>query len=260
MATIDYSEISAYWDDNVAVWPIAKHSAGTPEFFLETESYRFDKLDYLDKRVDYAGYAQCEVLEIGCGLGNDLSRFARGGAQCTGIDISPAAVELARANFEQRGLKGDFEVMNGEDMSFAENQFDVVYCHTVLQFTPDPMRVINEIHRVLKPGGVGYLMATNRRSWLYLMHLLFRIKIDHLSSPVYNRHSFRQFSEMLGAFEDVTILRERYPVATRIHSGAMAGLFNAVFVPVYERLVPLRLKQLFAHHFLAVCRKQTAGS
>ena len=66
----------------------------------------------------------------------------------TGIDISPRAIELARTNFAQRGSPGGFAVMDGEALEFPDRSFDVVYCHTVLHFTPHPERMVGEIHRV----------------------------------------------------------------------------------------------------------------
>ncbi len=145
--------VRQYWDEHVHDWKIAKHPPGTAEFFEETEAYRFEKLHYLPLLVDFAGFSGKSLLEVGCGLGNDLARFARGGAVVTGIDIAPKAIELSKANFSQRGLQGQFRVMNGEALDFADNSFDVVYCHTTLHFTPDPRRMVAEIHRVLRPEG-----------------------------------------------------------------------------------------------------------
>ena len=67
-----------------------------------------------------------------------------------GFDLAPHSISLAVRNFEQRGLKGSFALMDGERLGVADDTFDLVYCHTVLHFTPDPaamVRLRNELRR-----------------------------------------------------------------------------------------------------------------
>ncbi len=247
-------EVRAYWNLHVDDWKIASHPPGSPGFFEETERYRFEKLDYLPRLVDYSAYAGLSLLDVGCGLGNDASRFVRGGARVTGIDLAPRAVDLCRRNFAQRGLKGEFLEMDGEAMRFADEQFDVVYCHTVLHFTPRPDRMIDEIHRVLRPGGTAILMAVNRRSWLFLLQGLLKTDIDYADAPVFHRLTRGDFQDRLKAFDEVDMRVERFPVPTRVHHGLRAVLFNAGFVGTFNAL-PRRLTGPLGHHLLAFCRK-----
>lgn len=128
-------DIQAYWNTHIHDLELARHPVGTPEFFDDLESYRFRKLDYLPEIVDFSGYANKQVLEIGCGLGLDLARYAAGGAHVHGIDLSDTAIGLARQHFEQRGLPGSFTVMNGEALEYPDHSFDLVYAHGVLQYT-----------------------------------------------------------------------------------------------------------------------------
>lgn len=245
-----------FWDRNVHDWKIASHPVGTAEYFHEIEDYRFDKLRYLAQRVDFFGYPGCRVLDVGCGLGNDLSRFARGGSKVTGIDISPRAIELAARNFAQRGLEGEFLVMDGETMAFPAQSFDVVYCHTVLHFTPDPARMVQEIHRVLRSDGVAILMTVNRKSWMNWLRHVMKVEIDHLDSPVFRHMSMSEFSEMLAPFPVVDLLAERFPVPTKIHRGFKAFLYNEFFVRGFNAL-PVSWTQRSGHHLLAFCRKSS---
>ena len=223
-------------------------------FFEEIEAYRFEKLHYLPQVVDFNGYRGQKLLDVGCGVANDLSRFVRGGAIVTGVDLAPHSIELAKANFSQRGLVGEFFVMNGEKLDFADNQFDVVYCHTVLHFTPHPERMIKEIHRVLKPGGKAILMTVNRRSWLNRLQKLMKVEIDHLDSPVFYQYSIPEFRQMLAAFREVRVLPERFPVATKVHSGLKAVVYNGLFVGLFN-LLPRTITRPLGHHLLAFCRK-----
>jgi len=246
--------VRQYWNQHVDDWKIARHPSGTAEFFAETEQYRFEKLHYLPERIPFRKHAGKKVLEVGTGLGNDLSRFAAGSALVTGIDLADRAIELAQANFQQRGLQGEFHCMDGEQMDFDANSFDLVYCHTVLQFTPDPARMVGEIHRVLKPGGQVILMAINNRSWLMLMHKLLKTEIDYMDAPVFQCFTAAAMRQLLSSFEQVQIIPERFPVRTRIHKGIKARLYNLLFVDIFNTL-PHHWVHWSGHHLLAYAEK-----
>jgi len=247
--------VQKFWNEHIHDWKVAKSPAGTKEFFNEIEEYRFEKLHYLPKLVDFSGYRGQTVLDVGCGVGNDLSRFCKGGSEVVGIDIAPHSIELAKDNFAQRELDGEFFIMNGERMTFPDATFDVVYCHTVLHFTPRPEKMIAEIRRVLKPGGTAILMTVNRRSWLNVLHKLMKVKIDHLDSPVFYKYTIHEFGQMLAAFDDLRIVPERFPVATKVHSGLKAKLFNTGFVGLYNEL-PRTLTRRTGHHLMAFGTKR----
>jgi len=244
--------VREYWKDRVSDWKVASSlQTGSNEYFLEVERYRFEKLAYLKRVVDYQGWAGRSVLDVGCGLGTDLSRFARGGANVTGIDLAPRAVDLARQNFEQRGLEGKFSVMDGENLDFPDDSFDFVYCHTVLHFTPNPEAMIAEIHRVLRPGGHALLMTINRRSWLYRLHKSFGIKLDYRDAPVFRHFDPAEFTELTSAFDQRQMLVERFPIRTEVHDGWKAKLYNSLFVDLYNAM-PERLIGQSGYHLLAL--------
>jgi 2-polyprenyl-3-methyl-5-hydroxy-6-metoxy-1,4-benzoquinol methylase len=250
----EMAAVRDYWQDHVTDWPIARAAPGTEEFFRETEAYRFEKLDYLDRLIDYAGHEGRDVLDIGCGLGNDTSRFARGGARITGIDIAPNAIRLSEENFRQRGLAGRFEVMDGEATAYPDASFDFVYCHTVLHFTPHPERMVREIHRVLRPGGRAVLMMVNARSWMRAMHRAAKVEIDHLAAPVFHWYPPARFEAMLAPFAEAEVRFERFPVPTRVHGGLRGRVYNRAFVDLFNAL-PKRLTGRTGHHMLAFVRK-----
>jgi 2-polyprenyl-3-methyl-5-hydroxy-6-metoxy-1,4-benzoquinol methylase len=246
--------VREFWERHVHDWKVARHPPGTREFFEEIEAYRFEKLHYLPRVVDFNAYHGKRLLDVGCGVANDLSRFAKGGAQVTGIDLAPHAIELAQTNFRQRGLAGEFAVMNGEHMQFPDSSFDVVYCHTVLHFTPQPQRMVQEIHRVLKPGGQAILMTVNKKSWLYRLQKLMKVEIDHLESPVYYQFTSTEFRRLLAPFRTVNIVPERFPVTTKVHSGLKALVYNGLFVGSFN-ILPRSLTRPLGHHLLAFCTK-----
>ena len=248
-------EVRDFWDKNVANWKVAAHlDVGSEAFFKEVERYRCEKLSYLEQRVDYSGYKGQSVLDVGCGLGTDLSRFAPGWAITTGVDISPVAVDLARKNFNWRGLKGDFAEMDGEALGFPENSFDFVYCHTVFHFTANPAKLVAEIKRVLKPGGEALIMTINRRSWLYFLHRVAGVKIDYMDAPVFHKYSYDEFKAVTDIFPDNDMIVERFPVHTEVHHGIKAKIYNLFFVDFYNAL-PRFLVGKTGYHLLSWVRK-----
>ena len=244
-----------YWDKNVANWKVANElKPGSPAFFQEVERYRFEKLSYLEKRVDYAAYQGKHLLDVGCGLGTDLSRFAAGGAVTTGIDISPVAVELAKKNFAWRNLPGKFAVMDGEALTFPDDSFDFIYCHTVFHFTANPTALVAEIRRVLKPGGEALIMTINRRSWLYFLHQIAGVKLDYMDAPAFHKYSFDEFKQATDVFSQNDLIVERFPVHTEVHSGLKATLYNRFFVDFYNAMPNWRIGKS-GYHLLSFVRK-----
>jgi 2-polyprenyl-3-methyl-5-hydroxy-6-metoxy-1,4-benzoquinol methylase len=250
----ELEDVRHYWNNHIHDWKVARSEPGTKAFFDEIEAYRFEKLHYLPRLVDFAGYAHNRVLDVGCGLGNDLSRFARQGATVVGIDLAERAIDLARQNFEQRGLAGEFYVMDGEHMEFADASFDVVYCHTVVHFTPHPAQLVQEIHRVLRPGGQAIIMTVNRRSWLNFLKKLMSVDVDHLDAPVFYQFTADEFYRLLAPFDQVRIVPERFPVRTKIHGGLKAKLYNGLFVDLFNAL-PRRWTAWSGHHLMAFAFK-----
>jgi len=110
------------------------------------------------------------VLEVGCGQGVDsikLCSILRPSASYIGIDYSPESVNQARQTSielsNQLTVKPIYKVGNAEALEFPDNSFDAVYSMGVIHHTADEHRAIREIWRVLKPGGVAYIVLY--RKW-----------------------------------------------------------------------------------------------
>src|SRR5919204_4751360 len=121
VATID--EVRAYWNTHIHDLEVSNAPPGSRGFFDDLDRYHFEKLHHLIRLVDFDGYRGRSVLDVGCGAGVDLARFAKRGAQVTGVDVAGSAIDLARANFAQQGLAGRFEVANGEQLPFGDSTF-----------------------------------------------------------------------------------------------------------------------------------------
>jgi len=159
--------VRAFWQAHPCGTKFSDTEIGTREFFARIEAHRYAKEWHIPEAADFAGARGLRVLEIGCGLGTDGVRFAKAGADYTGIDLTDAAIELARKRFELSGLRGELRVSDAENLDFADESFDLVYSHGVLHHTPDIARAVSEIHRVLKPGGRAIVMLYHRDSYNY---------------------------------------------------------------------------------------------
>ena len=159
--------VRAFWQAHPCGTRFSDAEMGTPEFFERVEAHRYTKEWHIPDAADFTGTRGLRVLEIGCGMGTDGAQFAQAGARYTGIDLTEAAIELARKRFELSGLEGEFRVADAENLDFADNSFDRVYSHGVLHHTPDTARAVAEIHRVLRPRGRAAVMLYHRGSYNY---------------------------------------------------------------------------------------------
>ncbi len=252
MATID--QVRQYWDQHIHDLDITHHPVGSRGFFEDLDQYHFEKLHHLLRLVDFDGHRGQSVLEVGCGAGVDLARFAKGGALVTGVDLSSSAIDLARANVAQQGLTADLRVADAEQLPFADAAFDFVFAHGVVQYTAHPQRLIDEVRRVLKPGGEAVFQVYNRISWLNALSKLMQVGLEHDDAPVLLKFSAGEFRQLLTGFRDVRIVPERFPVKSRLHGGWKGAIYNGLFVGTFNAL-PRSLVERFGWHLLAFCRK-----
>jgi len=248
------ADVRNYWEQHIHDLEITKHPVGSRGFFDDLDQYHFEKLHHLLRLVDFNGYKDRSVLEVGCGAGVDLARFAKGGARVTGVDLAASAIELAKANLSQQRLTADLRVADGEQSPFAENSFDLVYAHGVVQYTANPARLVAECRRVVKPGGEAIFQAYNRVSWLNALSKLMKVGLEHDDAPVLLKFSIGEFRRLLSGFSRVTIVPERFPVKSRLHRGWKGAIYNGAFVGTFNAL-PRPLVRRFGWHLLAFCRK-----
>lgn len=167
--TID--EVRAFWESDPCGSDTST-AADRLEYYREVERYRYGSAPSILEIGDFERYAGKRVLEIGCGLGTDGARFALAGADYVGVDLTDAAVAMARENFELRGLAGTFERSNAEELPFDQASFDHVYSFGVIHHSPSPRRIVEEIRRVLRPGGTVTVMLYNRTSVNYYVEIM----------------------------------------------------------------------------------------
>lgn len=107
--------------------------------------------------------SHCAVLNVGGSAGIIDNYLAKHFASVIGVDIDEPAVTHAKAVFQRENLA--FQVGDALDLQFPDASFDVAVCSQVYEHVPDAAKMMHEIHRVLKPGGVCYFAASNRLMW-----------------------------------------------------------------------------------------------
>jgi len=121
------------------------------------------------------------VLEVGCSIATDGLQFARKGAHYVGIDLTPSAIEIAKERFELYNVKGIFQVANAEEgIPFPTNTFDHIYSFGVIHHSPHTEKIVEEMYRVLRPGGTFTVMLYNRSSINYHVEIMFLRKLFRL--------------------------------------------------------------------------------
>jgi ubiquinone/menaquinone biosynthesis C-methylase UbiE len=161
-----------FWAENQPGFKFTDKPIGTPEFFADVAKHRYETEPHIPAIVRFGNWRNKDVLEVGCGIATDGTRFADAGARYTGVDATESAVQLARHRFEQAGLPGEFGVADATGLPFPDNSFDLVYSHGVMHHIPDTQAAIQESHRVLRPGGTLLVMVYHHNSLNYRVTIM----------------------------------------------------------------------------------------
>ncbi len=166
---VSLGSVRDFWQANPVAAAGVEAKPGTREFYANFDAIReadaCEPYELSDQIHGYSTSHGLKVLDVGCGNGYVLSRYARQGAEVSGVDLTGTAVELSRKRFELEGLAGTFTETDGEKLPFPDNHFDIVCSMGVLHHTANPAPMVSEMHRVLKPGGRCIVMLYNRYSW-----------------------------------------------------------------------------------------------
>ena len=146
----------------------------------------FERILFGDGRAWVCSQAAGHTLEIAVGTGRNLRHYPPG-TRLTGIELSPAMLEIARRQPAATELQADLRVGDAEALEFEDESFDTVTCTLALCTIPDDRVAVEEMWRVLRPGGRLLLLEHVRspvrpvRAGQRLLEPLFlRLEHDHL--------------------------------------------------------------------------------
>lgn len=117
------------------------------------------RLAWFDRQIDWTGKT---VLDLGCAGGFMAEALARRGADVTGIDPAADAIGAARAHARDSNLRIGYDVGVGEALPYDNASFDAVVCVDVLEHVADLHKVVSEVARTLRPGGLFLFDTINR--------------------------------------------------------------------------------------------------
>ena len=208
--------VKEYWEKDPCESRAGKKFKDRREFFRALDKYRHEGSPFIFKFTDFKSAKGKKVLEIGPGAGSDFIQWARNGAILYGRDLTEASVNLCLERLKLENLKADIKIGDAENLDFPNNFFDIVYSYGVIHHTPDTEKAIEEIYRVLKPGGTAKIMMYHSGgiTWKYewILFALLKLKpwksiksvaYEYNESPgtkIYSKkeveHLFRMFTNL----------------------------------------------------------------
>ena len=152
----------------------AQHSAAKPykglgmegavaRWYAGLTKKSLEEFKALARRVAQQIPPHAQVLEVAPGPGYFAIELAKlGEYEITGLDVSETFVQIARSNALNAGVQVDFRRGNASDLPFADESFDFLICRAAFKNFTEPVRALEEMHRVLKPGGSALIIDLRR--------------------------------------------------------------------------------------------------
>jgi ubiquinone/menaquinone biosynthesis C-methylase UbiE len=136
---------------------------------------------YLE-RMPVAGHDGKRILDYGCGPGYDVLGFGLSSkpARLVGVDVSPTSLAEAKDRLALHGVAAELVQIREDEarLPFEDASFDYIASSGVLHHVPDPVRVLRDLRRVLKPGGELRVMVYNRASVFFHLYVAYQVQIE----------------------------------------------------------------------------------
>jgi len=136
-------------------------------FFRAVELYAPCKRVPFDWLIDFGSLKTKDVLEIGVGNGSHAQLLAEHAKSFTGIDLTEYAVRSTAERLRVFGVTGDVRRMDAEQMEFPDDSFDLIWSWGVIHHSANTRKILEEMQRVLRPGGEALVMVYHRTFWEY---------------------------------------------------------------------------------------------
>lgn len=187
-------KVKSHWENEVCGIRYGR-SGDKRRFYDEIKNARYKLEPYIRDFAKFDQSKGLKVLEIGVGGGVDFGQWVIAGDKPTGIDLTTAGIDLTRDRLKMMGIEDSrysLLTADAESLPFEDNEFDLVYSWGVLHHSPDTAKCLQEIFRVLKPGGTLRIMIYHTPSWigfmLWLRYALFSGRITMSQKDVAFRY------------------------------------------------------------------------
>lgn len=163
-------QVRDFWNAQSCDTQVAQSEKFSRGYFEEIESFRYFDQPFIHSFAQFSRYRGKKVLEVGFGAGTDFIQWLRAGAIVSGVDLTLEALENVRHRISAYQLPAPekIAVADAENLPFESNYFDLGYSFGVLHHTPDTWRAMQELVRIVRPGGEIKVMLYNRHSvWAF---------------------------------------------------------------------------------------------
>ncbi len=248
-----FQEITDFWafqlNNEIYVQNHPDVVRGSKEYFDIILAARRRYIYYFPAMIEYLKESPSnKFLEVGCGMGTDTLVFFKKGFEVTGIDLTPAHIELAKRLFQLYKATGTLTENNAENLSFPAESFGCVYSFGVLHHTPDTQKAIREIYRILVPKGRAVIMLYNKWSLNNFAHWItgkgFENVKEEPDSPVTYRFTKNEVQKMCPNFCSCDITIEY------LFGAGWGKFYDIIPKPVY-----LLLSKLIGWHLIIYLQK-----
>lgn len=216
---------------------------------LKADSMRIDRLRFAFEDTP----REAKILNVGCGPGADIDFLLKAGNEVHGVDISDAALSLA----EKRGIiphKLDLTLL--EELPLNDISFDVIIASDIFEHLFDPLHLLKECHRLLKPQGILLASVPNHFFWKMRLKILFGGDLILPFHPESNQWDYfhirfftcQGFEEMLrqGQFIVTRRYHDRFIITPR-------GLPKSI-----DKAMTRRFPDIFSLHFIVKAMKNSS--
>jgi 2-polyprenyl-3-methyl-5-hydroxy-6-metoxy-1,4-benzoquinol methylase len=168
-------KVSDYWNARPCNIRHSTKPVGTKEYSDEVEARKYFVEPHIPGFAEFERWRGKKVLEIGCGIGTDTINFARHGAKVTAVDLTEKSLAVARQRVAVSGMEDAVQFFQADAERLSEyvppdkcGTYDLIYSFGVIHHTPQPGRVLDQIHKYATPNSTIKIMVYNRWSWKVL--------------------------------------------------------------------------------------------
>ena len=221
--------------------------AGEPyslQWFLDIEKQRLSRqARWIPKLLEFGKHAGERLLGLGHGLGTDWVQYAQRGAEVIVCTSSPMQLQLVRRNFELRSLPGRFISADPKRLPLESNSVDVACLSSLYHGIDRPEAVVDEVFRVLKPGGKVLAVTSARYDvdfWFDTIFFWYRWFAGDHATPrkpaAEHLYTGRQLRRLFGRFHEHRVSKRQLRRSEVPHlwrflpSSALSRLMGRVLV------------------------------
>jgi SAM-dependent methyltransferase len=165
------NEVEQFWDAKPCDSDVSVEELCSPRYFTDIEHQRYRLQSHIMDLLSSLDLEGKRLLEIGSGVGTDARTIIRMGAVYAGINVDAGSCDMTRRGLDVFSLPGEVRQASALNIPYPDETFDIVYSFGVLMVIPDVGRAMEEIRRVLKPGGLLVIMLYNRPSINYMVEI-----------------------------------------------------------------------------------------